>query len=175
MASSTVIDGKKIHEVNVKHDKSRAKFHTALLKLYPDKLTCPLCGYPLKRVRMTFATTLTVTIKSKMTMPIVIDTDKGERSYSKEFQKQLHEGIAQAIVSAIEHARDDEAFDQNALDDLYIDKDDFGIKGEPEISDFADVRLTYHHGKKTWIGDYFMTKAERNPKHEDQKHGDKKF
>lgn len=158
--SSNVIDGKAIHDACERHDADRDKFHEALLKLNPDDKRCGVCGYPLKKVRMTYKTTLTITISSRMTRSVTIDTENGDKAYTKTFQKQLHRGIAQTIVSTIENARDDLDFDTSALE--HVDVDICGFTDDPEISDFADVRLVYHHGKKKWIGDVVMTKAERN-------------
>lgn len=160
--SSKITDVKSIQEAREKHEKNKEQFHDQLHKLIPGELRCFICGYPLKKVRMTYETTMTIKIRSRMTMPIVVDTAKGTKGYTKEFQKQLHEGIVSAIVAAVEHARDDtDNFDEVALHDLNVDPHDFYIKGDAEISDFADIRLTYQFGKKKIDGEVLMTKAER--------------
>ena len=102
---------------------------------------------------------MTITIKSKMRMHIEDGEGKGR---TRQFQAELHEGIVQAIMSAVEHARDDtESFDSTALDDLGFDKWEFGIEGTPEICDFAEMNLEYTYGKKTWQGERIPTKEER--------------
>lgn len=159
--SGNIIDSEAIQKSVDAHDKNEEQFHAKLLESHPDKTRCCVCSQPLKKVRMTRTTTMKITIRSRMTMPIVTETRKGTKGYTRQFQKQLHDGIAKAIMAAIEHQRDDNYFDQVALDDLSIEASDFGIKGEPEISDFADLRLTYHYKGKKWKGEVLLTKAER--------------
>lgn len=84
--------------------------------------------------------------------------EENPKACTREFQKELHERIAHAIMSAVENERDDEWFDQTALEDMEqtvegMDTDD--------LTDYAEIMLEYKHGKETWQGCRIPTKEER--------------
>lgn len=162
--SSNIYDSKKIHEISVKHDRNPDKFHAAVLKLHPKQVQCGLCSQPLKKIKMTYKTKMTITIRSRMTTPI-FEGDCGDpngKPITREYQKKLHEAIAWAIFNNVEWARDDnDRFDATALEHTEIQT--CGIE-KPEISDYAEISIDYQHGKTKWRGERVPTKAERNPK-----------
>ena len=62
--------------------------------------------------------------------------------------------------SRIEHARDDDFFDETAIEhaETYIEGMD-----ESDLTDLAEVMIDCKHGNETWHGERIPTKAERNP------------
>lgn len=155
-----VIDGQKIKDTSDLHDKYPERFHAEMRKR--GRKTCTLCGHLVDKIRMTRKTVMRIVISSRMTESVRIETAKGDKAWGKEFQKQLHNGIAYAIMGAVENARDDNDFDRTALDAINIALED--CDRNPEISDFAEIRLEYSHGGKLWLGERVMTKAERENK-----------
>lgn len=115
------------------------------------------------KIHYTLKTTMMITIRSKMTTPIVEGDcyEPGGKTITRKYQKDLHEAIAWAIFNNVEWARDDnDQFDRTVLE--YTDISECGVIEAPEISDYAEIAIEYKHGKKKWKGDRIPTRIERN-------------